>query len=154
VRVSPHTAQAFLKDTLVGIPASLKTRFTLLPDRQNSQWHAERTSRSRPLPSHLRGFSMILSQRNTRRTWARFRRCRWPPVFALGHVSYPIYPVTGQPLLFPTSPCHPSMGLPYGWLARHCTWRSDGFSTFHVIISWTTWAEPGRRWFNDPVQTR
>ena len=25
------------------------------------------------------------------------------------------------------------MGLPYGWLARRCAWRSDGLSTFHVI---------------------
>jgi len=37
----------------VGIPASLKTRFTLLPDSQNSQWHAERTTRRRHLLSLL-----------------------------------------------------------------------------------------------------
>ncbi len=54
-------------------------------------------------------------------------------VFTSGHVSCPICPATGQPLLLPTSQCHPFPGLPYGWLARHCTWRSDGFSTFPVV---------------------
>ena len=53
MRISPHTAQASEKVSLVGIPASLKTRFTLLPDRQNSQWHAERTTRRRHLLSLL-----------------------------------------------------------------------------------------------------
>ena len=51
----------------------------------------------------------------------------------LGYISYPIYPTTGQRLLLPTSHCRPSIGLPYGWLAMHCTWRSDDLSTFHVI---------------------
>jgi hypothetical protein len=37
----------------VGIPASLKTRFTLLPDRENSHWLAERTTRRRHLLSLL-----------------------------------------------------------------------------------------------------
>lgn len=54
-------------------------------------------------------------------------------VFALDHVSCPICPVTGQPLLLPTSHCHPSLGLPYGWLAKHCAWRGDGFPTFHMV---------------------
>lgn len=53
MRVSHHTAQASEKVSLVGIPASLKTRFTLLPDRQNSQWHAERTTQRRHLLSLL-----------------------------------------------------------------------------------------------------
>ena len=44
-----------------------------------------------------------------------------------------IRPVTGRHWLLPTSYCRPSISLPYGWLARHCTGRRDGLSTFHVI---------------------
>jgi hypothetical protein len=58
MRVSPHTAQASEKVSLVGIPASLKTRFTLPPDGQNGQWHAESTTRRRPLLSLLSSDSM------------------------------------------------------------------------------------------------
>ncbi len=53
VRVSPHTAQASEKVSLVGIPANPKVYFTLLPDRQNGQWHAERTTRRHHLLSLL-----------------------------------------------------------------------------------------------------
>ncbi len=55
------------------------------------------------------------------------------PVFALSRVSCSIRLVTRRPLLLPTSLCRPSMGLPYGRLAMHRAWRTDGLSTFHVI---------------------
>ena len=35
----------------------------------------------------------------------------------------------------PTSPCRPSLGLPYGRLARRRAWRTDGFSAFLTIAS-------------------
>jgi hypothetical protein len=72
-------------------------------------------------------------------------------VFALGHVSCSIRLATRRPLLFPTSQCRPSMGLPYGWLATHPAWRTDGVSTFHVIAltdnlggTWTPMARRSR----------
>lgn len=78
----------------------------------------------------------MISQRNTSRTWARHSPgLRKAPVLALGHVSCPIRPITGRPLLFPTSQYHPSFSLPCGRLALHRgTGQSDNVSTFHVII--------------------
>jgi hypothetical protein len=58
---------------------------------------------------------------------------RMPPIFALSHFPCSIRLITKRLLLFPTSHCRSSMGLPYGRLAMHCTWRSNDFSTFHVI---------------------
>ena len=46
-------AQASEKVSLVGIPASPKAHFTLLPDRQKSLWHAEGTARRCHLRSPL-----------------------------------------------------------------------------------------------------
>jgi hypothetical protein len=78
----------------------------------------------------------ILSQRNTCRTWARVSSGLWLlPIFALSHVPCSIRPITDRPLLLPTSSCHPSIGLPYGRLARRRAWRTDGFSTFLTIAS-------------------
>jgi len=53
VIVSHHGAQASEKISLVGIPASPRAYFTLLPDRQNGQRHAERTTRRHHLLSLL-----------------------------------------------------------------------------------------------------
>jgi len=60
------------------------------------------------------------------------RRLR-SPAFALSHVPDSIRPATERLLLVPTSHRRPSISLPYGRLAAHCTRRSDGFSAFHVI---------------------
>jgi len=56
-----------------------------------------------------------------------------PAPLDLDHIACPIHPTTGRHLLLPASQNHPSSGLPYGWLAMPCTWRTDGFSTFLVI---------------------
>jgi len=72
--------------------------------------------------------------------------------FYVGPVSSPIRPVTGRPSLLPTSQCHPSIGLPYGWLALHRgTGRSDDLSTFHMTAlqgqlrwAWTPVAQQSR----------
>jgi len=54
--------------------------------------------------------------------------------FWVGSVSRRIPPVTGEHSLLPTSQWRPSKGLPYGWLAIPCVWRSDAVSTFRMII--------------------
>jgi hypothetical protein len=93
------------------------------------------TSRSRLLLSHLRRLSKLSRRRNICRTWARDSTGQGSAsVFTLSHVACSIRPITGQLLLFPTSQCRPSIGLPYGWLARRRgAWRSGDLSTFHVI---------------------
>ena len=61
MRLSPHTAQASEKVSLVGIPANLKKIcFMLLYDCRNSQRHTERTSRSRHLLSLFSSDSLIV----------------------------------------------------------------------------------------------
>ena len=92
------------------------------------------TGRSRLLLSLLRRFSRF-SRNGTPvgRGHAVHQGKKIPPVFALSHVSCSIRLVTRRPLLFPTSPNRPSIGLPYGRLAMHRAWRTDGLSTFHVI---------------------
>ncbi len=60
-------------------------------------------------------------------------RQQTPAPLDLDHVACPIHPTTGWHLLLPASQNRPSMGLPYGWLAMSCTWRTDGFSAFLVI---------------------
>ncbi len=36
-------------------------------------------------------------------------------------------------MLLPTSSSRSSIGLPYGWLAILCAWRSSGVTTFHIF---------------------
>ncbi|KPA13138.1 hypothetical protein MHK_006651 [Candidatus Magnetomorum sp. HK-1] len=54
-------------------------------------------------------------------------------LLSLNHVADSIHPITGWHLLLPTSPNRSSIGLPYGWLAMHCTWRSIGLTTFRFV---------------------
>jgi hypothetical protein len=92
------------------------------------------TSRSCLLLSHLRRFYRF-SRNGTPvgRGHAFHQERGFSRFFALSHISCPIRCVTQRPLLLPTSHCRPSMGLPYGRLAMHRAWRTDGLSTFRVI---------------------
>ncbi len=90
----------------------------------------------RPRPSfvsHLRRFSTFSRNGTPVGRGHALHRGRMPPIFALSHVPDSIHSITERRLLFPTSHRRSSIGLPYGRLAMRCTWRSNDFSTFHVI---------------------
>ena len=91
------------------------------------------TGRSRLLLSHLRRFSTFSRNGTPVGRGHALHRGRMPPIFALSHFPCSIRLITKRLLLFPTFHCRSSIGLPYGRLAMRCTWRSNDFSTFHVI---------------------
>lgn len=94
------------------------------------------TGRSRLLLSHPRRFSRFSRNGTPVGRGHAFRRGRWSlSTFALSHVAGSILSISERRLLLPTSSCRPSIGLPYGRLARPRAWRTDGFSAFLTIAS-------------------
>jgi hypothetical protein len=128
VRVSPHTAQAFEKVSLVGIAANPKASFTVLPDRQNSHWHTERTIRRCLLLSLLSSDSTRFHvTRDPLNVCLLTESCTWQDIPA----------ITAKPSLLSASLSRPpsaclAVRLPRGrrnWVSTACPERDSGFRT-------------------------
>jgi len=128
VRVSPHTAQASEKVSLVGIAANPKARFTVMPDRQNCHWHTERTIRRRLLLSLLSSDSTRFHvPRDPLNVCLLAESCTWQdiPTITAGHS------LLSASYSSPPSACL-AVHLPRGrrnWVSTACPERDSGFRT-------------------------